>query len=83
MQGGDVAMSILPTEMVENKSVVTVKETAVTPKKTFIFDFENKDFAVDTMNNIITTTDNETIIRGVVEKLLNDTRYRYAIYDRT
>ncbi len=83
MQGGGVAMSILPTGMTENKSVVTVKETTAAPKKTFIFDFENKEFAVDTMNNVITTTDNETIIRGVVEKLLNDTRYRHAIYDRT
>lgn len=76
-------MSILPVGMTENQSVVSVKEVAVTPKKTFIFDFEKKDFVVDTMNNIITTTDNETIIRGVVEKLLNDTRYRHAIYDRT
>jgi len=76
-------MSILPVGMTQNQSVVSVKEVAVTPKKTFIFDFEKKDFVVDTMNNIITTTDNETIIRGVVEKLLNDTRYRHAIYDRT
>lgn len=76
-------MSILPSGMTETGSVVTVSDAVVTPKKTFLFDFEKKDFVVDTMNNVVTTTDNETIIRGVVEKCLNDTRYRYAIYDRT
>lgn len=76
-------MSILPLGATEIQSVVTVKNSVPTPKKTFLFDFEKNEFVVDTMNNVITTTDNETIIRGVVEKILNDTRYRYAIYDRT
>ena len=75
--------SILPSGMTETNKVIAVKDTVATPKKTFIFDFENKEFVVDTMNNIITTTDNETIVRGVVEKILNDTRYRFAIYDKS
>lgn len=76
-------MGILPESMSGTVTTTTIRRAEPTPKKTFIFDFEKKEFVVDTMNHIVTTTDNETIIRGVVEKLFNDTRYRHLIYDNS
>lgn len=74
-------MSILPVEMTGATPAVEIKNGVPVPKKTFLFDFETKEFVLDTMNNVVSTTDNETIVRGIVDKLLHDARYRHAIYD--
>jgi hypothetical protein len=77
--------SILPTlttalndDSVTDTIVETQKEN--TTKKHFVFDFEAGEFAVDSMNRVVTTEDGEAILKGVVDKILNSERYHHLIY---
>jgi hypothetical protein len=76
-------MSILPESLLNTANNVIITKQAEMPKKTFIFDFDKKEFVTDTMGNVVTAINNESIVRGVIEKIFNDARYRYLIYDNT
>lgn len=71
-------MSILPDSAVKQGTVIHKSTTKY--KRTFSFDFEAGEFALDTMNRVRTVNEGREVLVQIVSKILNDTRYKYLAY---
>lgn len=75
--------SILPgTALNTDEDIGSVKvlENASSFSKTFLFDFDKKEFVTDTMNRVMTTEEGKELLRQIVNKTLHDERYKHLIY---
>lgn len=74
-------MKILPN--ISSKiDEITVQENKIDllGKYTFQFDFEKKEFVADITGKVITTTNEQEMLKQVVDKILHDRRYKNLIY---
>lgn len=74
-------MGILP-ELASNieENIIETYEDKLSEKKTFQFDFEKKEFIIDTMGNVMITSTPSEMLFQIVNKILQDRRYKNIIY---
>lgn len=80
-------MSIIPDLLsnvdAEAVSSVIVREESYTPKRNFLFDFAANEFVTNPIGGVASTDDPRETLRVIVEKILNDDRYRWLVYDNS